>query len=317
MKTILKTLAIALLAINTCHAAALDGTQVSASGLAQGGSNVTFTWKTPKISKFKVWLQVPSDGTATNALYHVYPKGNSAGNSICSSSDATYPCIEIAVNQAANQGKWLQLKLGNNVKTAWSFGKSGFVSVNASHLASTEFLSASSVSFEEATPSLAIGQTYRGGIIFYLDTTKTHGLIAAPKDIVDSSGKPALVTWYNGSNTTTGATATAIGTGKANTTAIIASQGVGNYAAKLADDLVVGQYSDWYLPSKDELNLMYTTIGQGAPAPLTNIGGFASNYYWSSSEYNYYYSWYQYFYNSYQGNVVKPTSLLVRAVRAF
>lgn len=52
MKTILKSLAIAVLAvlaINTSHALALDGTQVSASGLVQGGSNSTFTWKILKI----------------------------------------------------------------------------------------------------------------------------------------------------------------------------------------------------------------------------------------------------------------------------
>jgi hypothetical protein len=105
--------------------------------------------------------------------------------------------------------------------------------------------------------------------------------IAAPTDQSPASG----VLWYNGSFIGTGATATAVGTGKANTTAIVTVQGVGSYAAKLCDDLVIGAYSDWYLPSKDELDLMYKNIGQGAAAPLTNIGGFsASNYYWTSSE---------------------------------
>ena len=39
-------------------------------------------------------------------------------------------------------------------------------------------------------------------------------------------------------------------------------------------------YDDWYLPSLEELQLMYSTIGQGGG----NIGGFESNWYWSSSE---------------------------------
>jgi hypothetical protein len=108
-----------------------------------------------------------------------------------------------------------------------------------------------------------------------------------------------------------------VGTGKANTAQIIASQGAGSYAAKLCDDLVIGVYSDWYLPSKDELNLMYTNIGQGAAAPLSNVGGFVSNYYWSSSEYDDGFAWNQYFSNGYQYNYGKNFTLYVRAVRAF
>ena len=64
---------------------------------------------------------------------------------------------------------------------------------------------------------LAIGDTYQGGIIFYLDGNG-GGLIAAEAD--QSSG----IQWYNGSYVTTGATGTAIGTGSANTDAIILAQ---------------------------------------------------------------------------------------------
>jgi hypothetical protein len=124
------------------------------------------------------------------------------------------------------------------------------------------------------------------------------------------------VQWYNGSNTTTNATGIAISTGKANTATIIASQGAGVYAAKLCDDLVVGVYKDWYLPSKAELNLMYTNIGQGAAAPLSNVGSFATDFYWSSSEYLNG-AWGQYFGDGYQYNYDKGYTLNVRAVRAF
>ena len=109
----------------------------------------------------------------------------------------------------------------------------------------------------------------------------------------------------------TGATGTAIGTGQANTTAIVTIQGAGSYAAQLCNDLTVGSYSDWYLPSKDELNKLY--LNRDA------IGGFASayGYYWSSSEDNAYFAWSQNFYDGSQGYGPKVNTLRVRAVRAF
>jgi hypothetical protein len=319
MKAIFKSVAfvlLVLLAINTANASATDGTIVNASQIMiQGGSNANAQWQSPKISNYKLWVKVPKGSTATTATYQVYLKGNAVGNSTCSSTDATYPCVAVTINHALNQNKWVQLINGDG-KTPWQLRLGAFVSINASTISSSEQLGISSLSFEEANP-LAIGRTYKGGIIFYLDKTKKHGLVAAPKDILDSEGNTAYVTWYNGSDTTTGATGTAIGTGQANTTAIIANQGAGNYAAKLADDLVVGKYSDWYLPSRDELALMYSNIGQGAPAPLTNIGGFVSNGYWSSSEYDLNYSWFLSFYVGNHTNLRKGSSFLVRAVRAF
>ena len=72
-------------------------------------------------------------------------------------------------------------------------------------------------------------------------------------------------------------------------------------------------YDDWYLPSKDELELMYSTIGQGG----VNIGGFADNYYWSSSE-NYNYSaWVVDFNNGYTNDYGKSSAIRVRVIRAF
>jgi len=170
-------------------------------------------------------------------------------------------------------------------------------------------------------PLLTIGQSYFGGKVAYIlqsgnpgyDANVQHGLIAAADD--QSRG----IRWYNGTNTTTGA-GTALGTGSANTTAIITSQGgtpgAYTYAAGLARDYRGGGNVDWYLPSWDELNKLYLN--------RVAIGGFSSElspstsaYYWSSSEFFASSGWYQQFDNGSQNTNLKSLTYSVRAVRTF
>jgi hypothetical protein len=160
-----------------------------------------------------------------------------------------------------------------------------------------------------------IGNHYGGGILAYIlqagdpgyDPNLIHGLIAAPSD--QSSG----IQWYNGTYTITGATATAIGTGNSNTNTIVSNQGTGIYAAQLCYDLILNGYSDWYLPSKDELNKLYLN--------KLAIGGFTNAIYWSSSEFpggSSQGAWDQSLNSGVQSTHFKNSSLnSVRAIRSF
>jgi len=153
----------------------------------------------------------------------------------------------------------------------------------------------------------AIGDTYGGGIIFWLDSSGQHGLIAATEDQNTGTG----IQWYNGTHTVTNAVRDGIGAGKINTERIIANQGSGTYAAQICANYQGGNYGDWYLPSKYELNLMREK--------KTEIGGvFQGNYFWSSTEGDDNNAWFQSFEFGNQINANKNiTYSSVRAVRAF
>ena len=139
-----------------------------------------------------------------------------------------------------------------------------------------------------------------GGVIFYITDDGLHGLEAAPVDLSDDR-------W--GCYGRLMNTSVAVGAGAANTAAIIAGCNDKYSAAKKADDYVLNGYSDWFLPSKDELELLYQQH--------LFVGGFASNDYWSSTESNSNFAWGQYFASGDQPNYSKSYALAVRAVRAF
>jgi hypothetical protein len=153
-----------------------------------------------------------------------------------------------------------------------------------------------------------------GGIVFYVNLDNPLGsqyLEAAP---VGAAVQRTWATGPNQSSPVTGADGTAIGTGEQNTADIVAQSGneAATSAAVYCSDLVSGGQSDWFLPSKDELNLMYTNL-QSASTPL---GSFESGPYWSSSEGDSV-AWYQEFYDGTQDNATKYGSFFVRPVRAF
>jgi hypothetical protein len=173
---------------------------------------------------------------------------------------------------------------------------------------------------------LRVGDVYQGGKVAYIlvngdpgyDATTQHGLIAATSD------QGRFIFWdrltgsfplYQGTNR--GAIGTAIGTGFSNTSNIIASQGgtATSYAAGVARAYTGGGYTDWYLPSKEELNKLYLN--------RVAIGEFISNsygLYWSSSEiqaYPFHSAWLQDFGNGGPLSSFKDFDVNVRAIRSF
>lgn len=272
IKQIALTLVLTVMSLNAAQAVAPVGTKVTGSIALQGGSDSAVTWLAPSTTTYKLHVFVPKTGTVTNALYRVYPNGKQAGSTTCDSTDADYPCFEVTIDQTQHKNAWVQLTLNEDAATQWDFSQgTGYVTAVAGNLSAADRLKLSAlVLFEDTVPTIG-RKNYQGGIVFYIDSTGEHGLVAAPTN--QSNG----IKWYNGAYFTTGATGKAVGTGLANTNQIILAQGAGgSYAAKLCADLVIGAYSDWFLPSKDELNLMYHKIGPGAAAPLTNVGGFSS-----------------------------------------
>ncbi len=161
------------------------------------------------------------------------------------------------------------------------------------------------VSSCKPTTLYALGQTGPGGgIVFDVNSDGSHGLEAAPVDLANSA-------WGCYATVNVG-TSTAVGMGKANTAAIVDGCDDAGTAAQVADAYILGDFDDWYLPSIDELALLY--------AQKSFVSGFDNGEYWSSSEGPTNPTNTSYFLNRTNGNRFvsrKSQTLGVRAVRGF
>ena len=168
-----------------------------------------------------------------------------------------------------------------------------------------------------ATSCPSVGDSYGGGIVAYLYQSGDPGYVAGQCHgiIVSTSDQSSAATWWNGSSILVNTTSAAYGSGTSNTSYIVSAQGSGSYAAKICYDLVAGGYSDWVLPSSDDLNKINLNKGL--------IGTFTTNdEYWSSTESLYYQPLYratgvQFTGSSNTFQDWKYNSYKVRAVRYF
>jgi hypothetical protein len=149
-----------------------------------------------------------------------------------------------------------------------------------------------------------IGQEYGGGLIFYLDNTGKHGLIAYRFN-------PGRVPWGCEGDGYIGASKFDIGGGLENTQIICNNCSETGIAARLCLDMVYAGHDDWYLPSLEELRKMYLNLH------LQGEGNFNKWYYWSSTEHSSGYAWRLSFGNGLDYQLTKSSEIDYRPIRAF
>jgi trimeric autotransporter adhesin len=168
---------------------------------------------------------------------------------------------------------------------------------------------------------LKIGDSFQGGVIFYFlapgqkinqgrpdsisyDPLVQHGLIAATEDQAKSA-------WANTTNYKDELTENGLGKGMDNTKNIIGT--LAAYAAGIANTYNGGGYTDWYLPSRDELKILLEN--------RVAVGNFTDMlYYWSSTDIGTdkaYAKRIQPYATIYDASLLKKQSCGVRAIRSF
>ncbi len=164
--------------------------------------------------------------------------------------------------------------------------------------------------------TLEIGDFHEGGVIFYLDSTGEHGLICS---ITDQGNETY---WSGNAEDIPGADGIIIGTGMQNTIDIENGNNTGvasEIAVYLCTQYSINDYDNWFLPSKDELNLISLNKDVINATAITNGGTeFYQRSYWSSTEFDAGHAWKQDINNGEQFTYAKTHyACSVRAIRAF
>ena len=256
--------------------------------------------------------QVPGTPTATvtntSTVSLAFTAGATGGSSITSYTATSSPSVSLTVTGTSSP---ISVSGVFNPATSYTFY---LTAVNANGSSVTSSASNS------VTPrtTYAIGDTGPGGGIVFYDAGSTLSwgrYLEAAVSTTSPSWTDSSVPWIGSGSTTTtnGNTNTAIGTGMANTLAMVAQNATAGCAATVCRSYAGGGYTStttgWFLPSKDDFNAL---VAQG-----TAFSGLTTNPYWSSSEYTYRYSWFQFGDGSGQSVTTKSSSEYVRAIRAF
>lgn len=234
-------------------------------------------WSSTEAGKNIAWYQLFRDGTQFSDSYLLAAKGgNKARRKNIQYPGTTYPgkYYEVTAVRA--------FPVGTGIVPATSFPK----------LTGNSCTNDGPCSVGDVGPA--------GGVVFYdAGMRKSWGryLEVSPKvaervgwpwrkprykpqvdRIYDESDKPSRIKRVESK---------AIGMGKSNTNQIVREYGRGRYAARYAYNYSLNGYDDWFLPSADELDVMYNVL-YAVEEPLS---AFAPTYYWSSSEYDLYNAW--------------------------
>jgi hypothetical protein len=260
-------------------------------------------------------LTLPS-GIVTTSISSITQTTASSGGSISSDGGATISSKGVCWSSTTTSPTISNSRTNNGTGTnSFSSALSGLIAnttyyVRAYATNSVGTAYGNAISFTTSS-NLSVGQSYQGGIIAYILVSgdsgyvagQTHGLIATTSN--QSTGAQ-----WGCSGTSIVGTSTALGTGVANTTAIVNGCSSSTSAAALCNNLSSGGYTDWYLPSYSELNKLYSN--------RVSIGGFSNVSYWSSSQSSTTTAWSINFSSGANNSISsKNSSIYVRAIRKF
>jgi len=249
--------------------------------------------------------------------------GLTVGGGVGVIAGASTTTVTVCANKTTNMLRYAKSGTCAKTETKVVLNQTGTNGTNGTNGANTNS-QIKNICGDNGTTACAVGlKGPGGGIVFMTPSTlgNTSGLYyeAALWTWNFPPGDPTSV-WCNNSNTLLGVASAVSGTGAmvgaAKTTVMlgVCTSGAANLADAYTATVNGVVYGDWFLPSKGELNQMYTNLYSASPP----LGSFSTGYYWSSSEYDGSHAWSQYFgLGGGQVNDLKGVAFYMRPVRAF
>ena len=279
-----------------------------------------------------VWLSITGNSTSlttptltTTIVSSIAETSATSGGNVTSDGGASVTAYGVCWNTSSNPTTSNNTTNDGSGTGSFSSSITGliastsyYVRAYATNIQGTSY--GNQVSFTSSTPPVvSVGDSHQGGIVFYIlqsgdagyDANVQHGLIVSVFEINSSNKDTEYGCKYTLNNT-----GSAIGTGAANTAAILATCSTSGIAAKLCDDYSAGGYSDWYLPSELEMVELYnaSTYGGGSITLSTNL---SSIEYYTSTETSAEKAYHLHFNGYHMHEDKKDKTKNVRAVRSF